>query len=466
MPGWHLFSVANYSHKQFLEDFSVKSAAAILAVMLFSSSAMAVDAASTTKALRLANTITGGLMPTSDPIFAQMVAQVALGNMQAAATLAANSTYFSKYLARRLALQMQNPALDASASIDSDPTTFIVAHFVGAQGTTAGTTVKPQISTIWSDNSTYLVNVTVNGVVTPTHTASLTAAQLAAVNWTTDIVQTAGQTAKAITVSGKTTTATPVTIAPTDVGGYLTLSDRPNDTSYAQYGALAGTNLRMIEGMWEIATGLQLLDVASTEASATAAPRFIPEYNANFFVGQGQTACLACHGGGFSSINHGYAAVADTFDYTTANGLAYIATPTTATMKSLGSDPTLRTINSACNLVTNPTAVCNPDSTGVGTAKAWDLNATWAATGVLTKMGWTGSTTGNGLNSLGANLGKANIVYQNLTTRIIGEICPMGMFTQSDVNTIAAAANPFNTTPGTDDVRTIVALVAANQTCQ
>ena len=405
-------------------------------------------------------------MPTSDPIFAQMVAKIAAGDTAGAASLAANSAYFAKYLGRRLALQMQNPALDASASIDSDPTTFIVAHFVGSAGSTAGTTVKPSISTIWSDNSTYLVNINVGGVVTPTHTASLTAAQLAAVNWTTDLVQTPGQTAKALTTVAGKITATPIAIPAASVGGYLTLSDRPNDTSYAQYGATAGTNLRMIEGMWEISTGLQLIDTASTSASPTVAPRFIPEYNSNFFVGQGQTACLACHGGGFSSINHGYATVADIFDYTSANGLAYIGAPTTATMKSLGSDATKRTANSNCNLVTNPTAVCNPDSSGVGTAQAWDVNTTWAQTGVLTKMGWSGSTSGNGLNSLGANLGKAAVVFQYLTERVIGEICPMGMFTQNDVNTIAAAANPFNTTPGTDDVRTIVALVAANSTCQ
>jgi hypothetical protein len=79
-------------------------------------------------------------------------------------------------------------------------------------------------------------------------------------------------------------------------------------------------------------------------------------------------------------------------------------------------------------------------------------------------MGWTGPIKGQGLNALGTAIGQASIVYQYLTERVIKEVCPVGTFSSQDVNTIALAANP--NTGGTDDIRTIVAMVAANPTCQ
>jgi|GEM_PF-2201640 len=424
---------------------------------------LAIDVNSTVTALRLANEITGGLMPTSDPLFAQMVASVAAGNVQAAALIAANSPYFASYMARRLALQMQSPALSTGGVTDSDATAFLIAHFVGAPG------VKPSISTIWSDNSTYVLNIGGTNV----HAASLTATQLNtrpgltnAVDWMASLVALPGQTVS--TVSGKTVT-TGVTLPAANVGGYVTLSDRSGDSSFAQYGLTAGTNLRMIEGIWEISTGLQLLDVASEQAVAADAPRFVPETNSNFFHGQGQTACIACHGGGMASVNHGYSTVADIFDYnpTTAPtaGLVYNAAPATATMKSLGSDPTKRTATLTCNLAATPTPVCNPDSAGVDSQQKWDLNLVWGQTGVLQKMGWRGPATGQGLNALGAAIGQAAIVYQFLTVRVINEVCPMGSFTQSQVNSIAALADPMASPPGSDDVRTIVAAVASQPSC-
>jgi hypothetical protein len=233
------------------------------------------------------------------------------------------------------------------------------------------------------------------------------------------------------------------------------------------YGATAGTNLRMIEGIWEIMTGLQLADVESTDAPAQNVPRFVPELDPNFFHGQGQPACISCHGGGMSSLTHGYATVGDVFNFDPAKGFTYIDAVTTATRKSLGSDPKKRATNLACNLVKTPTAVCNPDSAGVDPNQGWDVSQTWAASGVLTKMGWTGPMTGQGLNALGAAIGQASIVYQFMTTRVINEICPLGVFSSADIAKIAAAANPFaQPAPGTDDIRTIVAMVAANPACQ
>lgn len=422
--------------------------------------ALAADAASTITALRIANEITGGTMPSSDPLFAQMLTKVVAGDNLGAASIAANSNYFATYLARRLALQMQNPALDASVSIDNDATAFLVAHMVGGGGT------APSISTMWSDNSTYLVNVTTGSTVTQTHAASLTPAQLAAVNWQTDLVRNPGQTAKTATTVKGTTTFAPIALPVKHVGGYITLSDRPADTSFAQYGATAGTNLRMIEGIWEIATGLSLVDAEATNATAANAPRFVPEYNPNFTHGIGQAACIACHGGGMSSLTHGYATVADVFDFNpaTGGGLVYIPTPTVALQKSLGSDPATRTVNSTCNLTANPTAVCNPDSSLVDPNNGYDLSS-WGQTGLLAQMGWKAAPTGQGLNQLGIGIGQSQIAYEFMTKRVIGEVCPMGAFTAAQVTQIANAANPFATPKGTDDVRTIVALVASNASC-
>ena len=421
---------------------------AIVFLMSHAQTSFALDAAATGTALRLANTITGGYMPSTDPIFTGMVSKVQAGDLQGAALDAANSKYFANYLARRLAFQMQNPSLDASTVTDSDATAFLIAHFAGAGGT------KPSISTIWSENATYLVNV--NG--TPTHAASLTPAQLVTVDWMAMLTQQQGQNAK-------DTNNAPVAIPQKHVGGYATLSDRPGDNSFAAYGATAGTNLRFIEGIWEISTGLGLIDFASSNSLTQDTPRFIPQYDPNFFVGTGQPACISCHGGGLPAVPHGYSAVADTFNFDPTNGFTYIATPTTATRKSLGSDPTKRATNLACDLAATPTAVCNPDSTGVDPNNGWDVGKTWQATGVLNILGWKGPTTGQGLNALGAALGQASIVYENLVKRVVTEVCPMGTFTVSDVKGIAAAANPYATPAGTDDIRTIVAKVASNASC-
>lgn len=420
------------------------------------------DVNSTATALKIANEITGGFMPTTDPLFATMVTQVAAGNMQGAAATAANSKYFAQYLARRLAFEMQNASLSPNAGIDNDATTFIVAHFTGAGG------IKPSISTLWSDDSTYLVAPTAGA--TPVSASTLTAAQIQGLDWTTAISQVAGQTARqyAVVKNVPAATASTTPIPTMHTGGYMTLSSKGGDNSFAQSGLLAGTNLRMIEGMWETTTGLTLVQVGSASAPAEVAPRFVPEFDPNFFVGQGQNACLVCHGGGMANLNHGYATVADVFDYDATLGIAYISTLSTNTItrKSLGSDPTKRTINSTCNLTTNPTAVCDVDSVGVDPNQGWNLNDNWASLGVLSNlMGWTGPTSGNGLNSLGSALGQASVVYQFLAQRIVAEVCPGGTFYQSDIDAIAKAANPYASPAGTDDVRTMVALIASNATC-
>lgn len=418
---------------------------------LFATNAYGADSSATVIALRLANTITGGSLPASDPAFAQMLSKVQAGDLVGAAKIAANSSYFAGYLARRLALQMQTPALDASIGTDNDSTAFLIAHFVGGGG------IKASLSDILSENATYLVNVTNNGTTTAVHAASLTAAQLANVNWMTDLVRVDGQ------MANDKAAGTPVAIPEKHVGGFVTLSDRKNDNSFAQYGATAGTNLRMIEGIWEISTGLQLVDVESTSALAQDAPRFVPETDNNFFHGIGQPACIACHGGGMSSLNHGYSTVADVFDFDANKGFTYIAAPTTQTKKSLGSDPNQRATNNTCNLSTNKNAVCNPDSVGADPNQGYNLGVTWANSGVLNTMGWTASTSGQGLNELGQGIGKAYIFYENLTRRVIGEICPMGSFSGAQVAKIAAAANP--NIAGSNDLRTIVALVAADSSC-
>src|SRR5437016_4768764 len=121
------------------------------AMLLASPARAAIDAPSTIVALRIAGTVTGGLMPTSGPEFAQMVAAIQGGERLRAATIAANSDQVAWDLMRRLGSQMQNPGLDATKVTDSDATTFLMAHFVRAAGAQNG------ISGLWSENATYLV---------------------------------------------------------------------------------------------------------------------------------------------------------------------------------------------------------------------------------------------------------------------------------------------------------------------
>ena len=194
---------------------------------------------------------------------------------------------------------------------------FLMAHFVRAAGAQNG------ISGLWSESATYLATVTRNGAATQVHGADLTAAELATLDWSSALVRVAGQNAKAV-ANG---TATPVAIPDNHVGGYVTLSDRPNDNSFAMFGATAGTNLRMIEGVWTISTGLQVLDFASSDALVQYVPRFVPEYDPNFFHGTGQNACISCHGGGLTSLNHGYSTVGDLWDFDATNGLVYFDVP-------------------------------------------------------------------------------------------------------------------------------------------
>jgi hypothetical protein len=414
----------------------------ILIAMLFVTGPVwAIDVTSTAIALRLRNAITGGLLPLTDPIFTGMVSKVAAGDIYGAAVSAAGSKYFANYLARRLALQMQSPALDTAGIRDSDGSTFLIAHFAGP---------TPRISTIWSENATYLA-VDANGKAV--HASTLSDAAADATDWS-QLVRVGGQQ-----------DANGVFLPVQNVGGYTTLSDRNGDTSYAIYGATAGTNLRFIEGIWEIATGLSLLDVASLAASVSQVPRFVPEYDPSFFQGQGQPACISCHGGGMSSLDHGYATVANIFDVT-GKGFTFIAVPTVQTMKSLGSDPGQRARNQACNLSRTPTPVCNPESPDVDPHQGWDVARTWEQSGVLRTMGWVGATNGQGLQTLGFELTKAWIVYQYLTQRVIHELCPLGTFSATDITRIAATANPWADPPGSDDVRTIVAQVAASAGCQ
>jgi hypothetical protein len=417
--------------------------------VVFAAQAQALDATATAAALRLAGTITGGSMPASAPEFAEMVAAIQIGDNLKAATIAATSNYAASYLFRRLAFQMQNPALDASQVTDNDATAFLIAHFIHAAGAQGG------ISTLWYENATYLVNVTRKGVPTQVHAADLTASELSAINWRDQLVRVEGQTAK----SGTGDDDPLINIPAKHVGGYLTLSDRANDNSFAMFGATAGTNLRMIEGMWTIATGLEVLDFASTSAHIQDVPRFVPGDDPNLFHGQGQNACIACHGGGITSLNHGYSTVADVFDFDPQDGLIYIANPTTNTMKSLASDPKKRKANAACNLVKTPTAVCNPDSVGADPNQGWDLTATWQDNGMLMRLGWSGLTQGQGLSTLGIALGQADIVYQNFTQRVIREVCPTSIFDPTVVNQIAADGRI------PDDLRVIVAEVASNPAC-
>jgi hypothetical protein len=94
--------------------------------------------------------------------------------------------------------------------------------------------------------------------------------------------------------------------------------------------------------------------------------------------------------------------------------------------------------------------------------QAWDVNATWGQTGLLSRMGWSPNapTSGQGLNSLGVAIGKASLPYTFLTNRVINEICPLGTFSAAQISSIAAEGM------ASDDMRRIVARVASSPTCR
>jgi hypothetical protein len=424
--------------------------ASALAVGMSVSTSQAASSASIIGALRISGIITGGSMPTNSADFATMTTQVSNGDYYGAALTAVDSPYGASYLLRRLAFQMQNAGYTASSVTDSDATAFILAHFIGATG--SGTTAS--IKKLWSDNQTCLVK---NSAGVMVHVADLTDAEKITTDFTKAISCTTGQTAA--DPASATVPAARITIPVKHVGGYVTLSDRAGDNSIAQVGATAGTNLRYIENIWMVATGLDLLSFASTDAHVQDVPRFVPENDSHFLNGNGQTACIACHGGGLAAITHGYATIADLFDFDAVKGLMYIATPTTGTMKSLGSDPTKRAANLAC---TSATAVCNPDSSSatVLPTQNWDLATTWGARGMLTTLGWNGATSGQGLNTLGAAIGQANIVYTNLVKRVIKEVCPLGAVPATDLTAINSLAQ------SSDDIKLVIAKVASNPACR
>jgi hypothetical protein len=413
----------------------------------------------TVQALRMASAITGGTMPTSAPEFTTMVSQITAGNYAGAAQTAVGSKYYAQYLPRRLARQMQGPQLSEAGIPDNDATTFLVANFIGSGGTTAN------ISKVWSQNATYLINVSVNGVVTQMHAGDLSSDQLQAVNWQTDLVQVAGQTAVLTgTDSTGATTFTATTIPVKHVGGYMTLNEvnttgnGATDSSFAQHGLKDGTNLRAIEGMYEVAFGMTLPQMVVTGATSADVPRFVPKLNPSFFTGQNQPACISCHGGGASNLLHGYAAFADVFDFDPGAGIIYIPTPTTDTMKSYGSNGGYRSTVKTCDLTQNPPPTCNPDGPAASSTQAWDLTL-WKNGGMLTTMGWQGATSGAGLNSLGIALGQAKLVYQFMVQRVMKEICPLGSFSQATLAQIATTAQTQ------DSLGSIVVAIASDPSC-
>jgi hypothetical protein len=432
----------------------------VLAIGIMASSAQAAAPEAIVGALRISGIVTGGSMPTSSADFNTMVGQVGTGDFYGAALTAVQSQYGTSYILRRLAFQMQNAAYNAAIVNDNDATAFLMAHFAGVGGVNG-------ISKLWSDNFTCTVNVTRNGATANIHVADLTTAEKNTIDFRTALTCTAGQSAvdliltnaaQAAAAANTTAPSVFITIPQKHVGGYTTLSDRINDTSFAELGATAGTNLRYIENIWMVATGMDLLAFASTEGRSQNVPRFVPENDPHFLLGSGQTACIACHAGGLPALNHGYSTLADLYDFDSGRGLTYNTAPSTGTMKSLGSNPNNRGKTATCDLTRF--TVCNPDSVGADANQGWDLSATWGSRGLLATLGWTGATSGQGLNTLGAAIGKAGIVYANLVKRVMREICPLGAVPAKDITTITTAFQ------SSDDIKMVIAQVASNPACR
>lgn len=437
------------------------------------------------QALRMSGKITCGAMPTTDPAFQTMLTKLSASppDYLGAATAAVQSPYFPKCLVRRMARQMMSPAMSEVGIPDNDATTFLVANLIGTSGQT------PTVGKLWSENATYLIHVTgasckaigdancATGGSAPSgapkstgpycHTMDLTPAQLEAVDWQTDLVAVPNQQCALNFDKTKGKTQVFTAIPPTSAAGFLTLSDRINDNSYAMYAFLMGTNLRGVENMYEIATGF---DIPSMETNLspplttleTDAPAFVPAGDPNFTTPVTQTACLACHGGGVSSLTHGYAAVADLFDYQNKKGLGFGFFPTLATAnnrKSNGSSTQIRNLVTKCTTSNYTTNDCNPFSSGVDDKTfSWDLHDFSPVSSG--QWQWNGPVSGQGYNALGQALGQAGIVYKYMTQRVVGEICPsQPALTDQTISQIAAQAQANDSFPY------IVEAVASNPAC-
>jgi hypothetical protein len=412
-------------------------------VALFPATSFSATPEAIADAVHISGAITGGLLPTDSAEFTAMVAQVENGDPYSAAMIAAQTKYAANYLIRRLSRQMQNGNLLSSEAKDNDATAFLIAHFIGAGGAPLG------ISKIWSSNMTCRVRNAAGNLV---RAADLRPSDFNTIDWSADLSCTPGQVAVQFSTRPN---VNQFTIPLKHVGGYTTLSDRFGDNSFAENGFTDGTNLRFIANYWSVATGMSAIEFAATGGRPQNVPRFVPENDPNFIAGLGQTACIACHAGGLVSLNHGYSTVADMFEFDSF-GFNFMDSTNTDTRKSLGSDGRKRADNLRC---TSVSAVCNPDSVGADPNQSWDLAATWGARGLLTKMGWTGPTSGQGLNSLGVAIGKAGIVYSNLVNRVIREVCPLGSLSASDHSAIVAQAT------ASDDLRQLIARVASNEAC-
>lgn len=404
--------------------------------------------ADTVCALRISGMIAGGALAPSSPEYAEILGKCAGGDYYGAALAALNSAAGTRHLVRRLAKQMMNPGFDASGVLDNDATLFIIANLTGS-GTGAN------ISKLWSEDATYVVRIMRGDDPVELKIGDLTPAELRAVDFRTAIVRRNGQTVR-------DRDNKPIALPVKHVGGYLTLSDRRSDTSIAEYGLSAGTNLRMIAALYATTMGFKVEDLASTtDALIQYAPRFVDASDSNFFVGKGQPACLSCHGGGSVSITKGYSVFADVLDYSNVNGLTYRLNVANSPRKSLGSAANLRNSVQRCNTgAPNFDKDCNPESLTIDSNQGWDLASVWGSNGTLNRMGWTGPTSGQGLNALGSALGRAKRVYTFMVERVIKEICPLHSISDETIARISQEAYVA------DDFKHIVARVASEPTCR
>jgi hypothetical protein len=435
----------------------------VVGVCVFYTAASSVNqTTATVQAIRMDGIITGGAIPYSDPVFTNMVSAIEAGNYVQAATDAVNSTYFPYYLPRRMAKEMMNNQMSEAGIIENDGEAFIVANWLGLAGT------QPSIGAVWSQNATYCADVSKPGVGVGASQSENEGACVASGknlvhityagdplswDWTNLLYKVNEQQANGFDpLNGET--GKNVTILPRDVGGYMTLVDDEQgeaNTNFASFAFVAGTNLRAIEYLYEIAFGVTLASMENTAGvTADMTPKFIPSDNPNFMNGNNQAACVACHAGGASSRLHGYAAFADLWDYDPGQTRAfyngnpnYVINPNTAYQtgalgKSFGSnnDQGIRAGVGQC--VDQTDYVCNPSSPGIS-AQGWDLSY-WQTAGVLSRWGWNGAISGNGLQALGAAVGQATGVYTNMVQRVINEICPLGSFSQTQIDNMGSAA--------------------------
>jgi len=211
----------------------------------------------------------------------------------------------------------------------------------------------------------------------------------------------------------------------------------------------------MIRGIWTVSPGCRSR-LRLERRLVQYVPGSCREYRSQLLPRTGQDACISCHGGGLTALNHGYSTVGDLWD----------STPPTACLLRDPHDrhpevARLRPQEALRQRDVQPDAEADagvqPGQLRNRSQPGLDLSITWGRAGSSTS--WAGAPEERpGLAALGAALGQATSVYQNSPGARSRDLPHRHV--QPDGHRPDRGSRQ-----GADDIRVIVAQVASSSTC-